>query len=197
MSGKPLKRRGRKTATPKRRNAPKLVRRSGSSAAAAQNKQVARLRRERDEALAHQKATGEILSAISSSTTDTKPVFDAIVRNLLRLFGASTALVAVLRDGTIHVGALGGEPGFERMAERYPLPLDDSSVPGRAMSSKHVIHLAPMIGNPETPVSSVLFARDFGFNSLISAPMLRGDEVIGAIIAARGSSKPFHPKQIE
>ncbi len=195
-SGKRTKGRDRKAAAPKRRNAPKPGRRSGSSAAA-QNKQVARLRRERDEALAHQKATGEILSAISSSTTDAKPVFDAIVRNLLRLFGASTALVAVLRDGMIHVGALDGEPGFERMAERYPLPLDDSSVPGRAMSSKHVIHLAPMIGNPETPVSSVRFARDFGFNSLISAPMLRGDKVIGAIIAARGSSKPFQPKQIE
>jgi signal transduction histidine kinase len=195
-SGKRTKGRDRKAAAPKRCDAPKPGRRSGSSAAA-QNKQVARFTRERDEALAYQKATGEILSAISSSTTDAKPVFDAIVRNLLRLFGASTALVAVLRDGMIHVGALDGEPGFERMAERYPLPLDDSSVPGRAMSSKHVIHLAPMIGNPETPVSSVRFARDFGFNSLISAPMLRGDKVIGAIIAARSSSKPFHPKQIE
>jgi two-component system, NtrC family, sensor kinase len=194
--GKPAKGRARKTATPKRRVAPKAVGHPGS-AAAGQETEIARLTRERDEALAHQHATAEILSSISSSTTDAKPVFDAIVRNLLRLFGASTALVALLRDGMIHVGALDGEAGFERMAERYPLPLDDSSVPGRAMSSKHVIHLAPMIGNPETPVSSVRFARDFGFNSLISAPMLRGDKVIGAIIAARGSSKPFHPKQIE
>jgi two-component system NtrC family sensor kinase len=194
--GKLPKGRGRKAATPKRCITPKTARRP-SPAAAGLSKPVLALKRERDEALAHQKATGEILSAISNSTTDAKPVFDAIVRNLLRLFGASTALVALLRDGMIHVGALDGEAGFERMAERYPLPLDDSSVPGRAMSSKHVIHLAPMIGNPETPVSSVRFARDFGFNSLISAPMLRGDKVIGAIIAARGSSKPFHPRQIE
>jgi two-component system, NtrC family, sensor kinase len=194
--GKLPKGRGRKAATPKRCITPKTARRP-SPAAAGLSKPVLALKRERDEALAHQKATGEILSAISNSTTDAKPVFDAIVRNLLRLFGASTALVALLRDGMIHVSALDGEAGFERMAERYPLPLDDSSVPGRAMSSKHVIHLAPMIGNPETPVSSVRFARDFGFNSLISAPMLRGDKVIGAIIAARGSSKPFHPRQIE
>jgi len=194
--GKLPKGRGRKAATRKRRITPKTTHRA-SSAAVGLSKPFLALKRERDEALAHQKATGEILSAISNSTTDAKPVFDAIVRNLLRLFGASTALVALLRDGMIHVGALDGKAGFERMAERYPLPLDDSSVPGRAMSSKHVIHLAPMIGNPETPVSSVKFARDFGFNSLISAPMLRGDKVIGAIIAARGSSKPFHPKQIE
>ncbi len=186
----------RKAAAPKRVAAPKPVRRA-SSTATGPNKRIALLKLERDEALAYQRATAEILSSISSASTDVKPVLDAIVRNLLRLFGASTALVALLRDGMIHVGALGGEPGFERMAERYPLPLNDTSVPGRAMSSKHVIHLAPMIGNPDTPASSVKFARDFGFNSLISAPMLRGDKVVGAIIAARGTAKPFHAKQIE
>jgi len=149
------------------------------------------------ESLEQQTATSEILASISGSLTDSQPVFDSIVRNLLRLFGASTALVALLRDGMIHVGALGGEAGFEKMADRYPLPLDASTVPGRAMLSKHVVQLAPIIGNPDTPTASVQFARDFGFNSLISAPMIRGDKVIGAIIAARRSTKPFQAKQIE
>src|SRR5262249_48399629 len=36
-------------------------------------------------ALEHQTATSEILSSISGSITDTKPVFEAIVRNLRRL----------------------------------------------------------------------------------------------------------------
>jgi GAF domain-containing protein len=42
------------------------------------------------EALEQQTATGEILSSMSGSTADTKPVFDAIVRNLFRLFGTRT-----------------------------------------------------------------------------------------------------------
>ena len=42
-------------------------------------------------ALEHQSATGEILTSISGSITDAKPVFEAIVRNLRRLFGSAAA----------------------------------------------------------------------------------------------------------
>src|SRR5262249_3714683 len=80
--------------------------------------------RELIDSLEQQTATGEILSAISGSTTDTGPVFDAIVRNLLRLFGSSFAFVGLLCDGMIEVVGLKGEPGFEKLAERLPVPLD-------------------------------------------------------------------------
>jgi hypothetical protein len=38
------------------------------------------------------------------------------VRNLLRLFGTSYATVQLLHDGMIHMAALDGEPGFEKLA---------------------------------------------------------------------------------
>ena len=44
--------------------------------------------------------------------TDTKPVFDAILRNLLRLFGTSYATVQLLRDDMLHMAALDGELGL-------------------------------------------------------------------------------------
>ena len=47
-----------------------------------------RLLSELRESLQHQTATSEILASISGAMTDTKPVFDAIVRNLLRLCSA-------------------------------------------------------------------------------------------------------------
>src|SRR5262245_51759764 len=47
------------------------------------------------EALEHQTATGEILASISGSITDTKPVFDAVVRNLRRLFGTRFAIASL------------------------------------------------------------------------------------------------------
>ena len=52
--------------------------------------------RELTKSLEHQTATSEILASISGSITDTKPVFDAIVRNLLRLFGTRFATVQLL-----------------------------------------------------------------------------------------------------
>ena len=40
---------------------------------------------------------GEILASITGSIADTKPVFDAIVRNLMRLFGTRLAHVQLLK----------------------------------------------------------------------------------------------------
>src|SRR5262245_23063791 len=55
--------------------------------------------RDLSESLERQTATGEILASLSGSITDTRPVFDAIVRNLLRLFGTSFATVQLVQDG--------------------------------------------------------------------------------------------------
>ncbi len=54
--------------------------------------------RELTEALEQQTATSEVLNVISSSPTDTQPVFDAIVQRRLQLF-SDAAISIVLPDG--------------------------------------------------------------------------------------------------
>jgi GAF domain-containing protein len=155
-----------------------------------------RLLNELRESLEQQTATSKILSSMSGSMADTKPVFDAILRNLLRMFGTSYAVVELLRDGMIHLVALNGELGFERLASHFPQRLDDSTVPGCAMLSKQVVQFAPVIDNPATPPASARFARDYTYNSIIFAPMIRGNEVIGAIGTARREPRLFDDKQV-
>ena len=155
-----------------------------------------RLLNELRELLEQQTATSEILASISGSMTDTQPVFDAIVRNLLRLFPTSYAVVQLIQDGMIHMAALNGEPGFERLVAHYPLPLDDRTVTGRAMLSKQVVQFAQLVDNPDAPAASAQFARDFAYNSMISAPMIREDKVIGAIATARREPREFDEKQV-
>jgi len=121
---------------------------------------------------------------MSGSMTTAKPVFDAIVRNVLRLFGTRFAVVQLSQGGIVHIPALDGESGFESLADRYPRPLDDTTAGGQAMLAKQVIHWAPVLGNPATPTATVQFAQDFGFNSVIAAPMIREGKVIGAIARA-------------
>ncbi|MGC2181309.1 MAG: cache domain-containing protein, partial [Bradyrhizobium sp.] len=140
---------------------------------------------ELSESLDQQTATAEVLSSISGSMTDTKPVFDAIVRNLLRLFGTRFAVVQTLHDGMIEMPAVQGDPGFEKLIERYPRPLADDTVGGQAMLLKQTIQFFPVLGNPAAPTATQQFARDFGFDSVIFTPMLLGDKVVGAIGAAR------------
>jgi GAF domain-containing protein len=146
--------------------------------------------------LQHQTATSEILASISGSMMDTKPVFDAIVRNLLRLFGTSFAAVQLLHDRTIEMRAIDGKVGFERLRDRFPRPLDDSMVGGQAMLQKKVVQFAPVVGNPAVPAAAQQFARDFEYNSIIFAPMIRQDKVIGAIGTARKEPTVFDEKEI-
>src|SRR2546423_11933907 len=63
------------------------------------------------------------------------------------------------------------------------------------MLSKQVMQFASAGDSPADPAAHAQFARDFGFNSTICAPMLSGDKVIGAIVTARRDAQPFTDKQ--
>ncbi len=152
--------------------------------------------KELTESLEHQTATSEILASISGSITDTKPVFDAIVRNLLRLFGTRFATVQLLHDGMVEMPAAGGQPGFERIVERYPRPLDDTTVGGQAMLSKAVVQYSPVVGNPIVPPAAQQIARDSDYDSIIAAPMIRQNEVIGAIVCVQHEQRVFDEKEV-
>ena len=149
------------------------------------------------ESLEQQTASGEILASISGSMADTKPVFEAIVRNLRRLFGTRFSMVQILEDGIVHLAATGQEDEYGLMAKYYPRPLDGAQAPDRAMIARQVMQFVPVIGNPECPHRMQELARQLGFNATIFAPMLREGKVIGAIAVARDEAKTFTEKQVE
>ena len=180
---------GSRGATPKRRSAPRTMRSHVES-------EVARLSRELNEALERETATSEILASLGGSTHDTRPVFETILDNLLRLFGTRFAAIFLVRDGMLHLAGLKGDPGFEKFAQLYPLPLDDRLLTGRAIRAGRPLQIVPVVGNSEAPPSMQKMAADFGYNALLSAPLIHEGKIIGAMNTAHRDPTPFTEKQI-
>ena len=139
--GEPTKAQRRKTPAGKSRIAPKAVGPPGSSAAS-QEAEVARLTRERDEALARQAATSEILRVISQSPTDVRPVFDSIVLTAARLLRCDLVLVLLCDGGTYSHAAVASPEGL--FVDQGPtiFPIDPSAnFPSCAIVAKKMLHL--------------------------------------------------------
>ncbi len=186
----------RKAATPQRRNAPRTMSRHSSSAETLES-QVTRLSSELNEAIERQTATAKILASISGSTGDTRPVFETILDNLLRLFGTRFALILLVHDGMLHVAGLKGEPGFEKFAENYPLPLDDRLHAGKAILAGRALQIVPVIGNAEAAPTTQKLGAEFGYNALLSVPMIHDGKVVGVLNTAHRDPIPFTDKQVE
>src|SRR5262245_34031802 len=200
-SGQAMKRRGKLTGKPSKAR-PKKARRSIAPKIAPydlaeQEAATAQFRRERDEALEWQQATGEILSAIDASTSDPSPVFDAIVRNLIRLFGTKYAVVTLIRAGKLELVGARGELGFDQLAAHYPVLVNNQTLAGKVIGAGKPIRLTPIIDNPESPPLTEQWARQFNYNSQISVPLIRQGVTIGSISTAHGKATAFTDSQVE
>jgi len=154
-----------------------------------------RLFNETKEALDQQRASGEVLTAISSSIADTKPVFDAITQSCQRLFAGHLVGLSVVRDdGMLDIGAYKG-PGAELWKKYYPRPLARDTVTGTAILDRKVVAYAD-VDTEETPAVAHELSRPSGFQSLAAAPMIFEGRGIGALWVARSFKGSFNDKQL-
>ena len=195
VGGKPIKGRLPNAQKPRRSKMTKATPRSMSSSSRDQT-EVTRLTCELNAAIERQNATAEILASVSRSSTDTRPVFDAILDNLLRLFRTRFALVLLVRNGMFEVGGIKGDLSFDELAKHYPLPVDERLLPGKAVLAGRPMQLSPIVGNVEAPSNTQRMAIEFGFNAQISVPLIRDGEAIGALSAARRDAIAFTDEQV-
>ena len=107
--------------------------------------------RELTEALEQQTATGEILRVISSSPTDVRPVFDAIVRSARGLFDGLSCTAWRLDGEQLHrVASNNFSPGVdEAIAAMGPVSLTRGNVGARAILDRAVVHVPDIEADPE------------------------------------------------
>ncbi len=153
-----------------------------------------RLFNETKEALDQQRASGEVLTAISNSIADTQPVFDVILQSCQRLFAGDIVGVMLVRDDNmLDIGAYAGQ-GFDDLKEIFPRPLADTAS-GQAIVEQRVIAY-PDVDAPETPALTRELGRIVGYRSIVAAPMLFEGRGIGVLWVARSVTGAFNDKQL-
>jgi GAF domain-containing protein len=159
----------------KRRTASKDAHRSGASAG--HEAKVARLTRERDEALERETATAEVLKVISSSPGELELVFRAMLERATRVCGANFGVLFRYEGGLFHLAASLDVPPtwadfLGRQGSFAPKP---GQLFGRLCQSKTVIHVVDRATEPNPSPSF----RYGGARSSIAVPMLKENELVG------------------
>jgi len=145
------------------------------------------------EALRYQTGSARILNVIASSPTDVQPVLKAIVESACELCDAYDAVV-ILKDGE----------ELQLRAHHGPIPMnrqrwanDRTSVSGRAIADRWPVHIHDVLAHEgvEFEVARGMSLVD-GCRTLLSAPLLREGDPIGALVLRRSEVHPFSEEQI-
>jgi signal transduction histidine kinase/putative methionine-R-sulfoxide reductase with GAF domain len=145
-------------------------------------------------ALEQQTATAEVLGVISSSPGELEPVFHAMLANAVRICDSQFGTLFRYDDGTFEAVALFGTPlaltEFHQKRGRFR-PAAGAGLE-RLARTKDVVRIADETDEPTPSVS----ARLAGARSVLVVPMLKENELIGAISIYRGEVRPFTDKQL-
>jgi PAS domain S-box-containing protein len=154
---------------------------------------------ERDEALAQQVATAEILRAINASPGDLAPVFDAILDKAMHLCGAAFGALGTWQGERFTMVAM---RGGERLA--HYLATNETSVGPRSGFARVVKGDGYV---QFTDISQSKFYRSGdahsralvdlgGARSTLTVPLAREDEVLGLLLFYRQEVQPFSEQEI-
>ena len=164
-------------------------------------RQLAEARRQAAEALEQQTATSEVLGVISKSPGDLEPVFQNMLENATRLCEAKFATLYLREGQAFRLVAHHNAPAAyveERRKNLLLCPIPGSAL-GRMVATKQPAQIADVQAEPvyqSDPVRA-RFLKLTGARTLVDVPMLKENELIGAIHIYRQEVYPFTDKQIE
>jgi GAF domain-containing protein len=154
---------------------------------------------DRDEAIAQQAATAEVLQVINASPGDLAPVFDAIVEKALRLCDAAGGALWLI-DGDM-ARATGGRGG--KMTDAFYEYVEHESVPvkyllGRAQD-RPFVHVIDLKATKPYQNGVPFFVANVdlgGVRTSLSVPLNEAGRIVGIFTLIRKEVRPFTDKQI-
>jgi GAF domain-containing protein len=149
---------------------------------------------ETQEAREQQKATADILRAISESPTDVTPVFQAIAERARLLSGADMSGTTRFDGEQLHlVGWHGTSPQAEAVIRSwFPRRADRGTSHGRCILLGAPVQIPDVRLDPDYQLRAAARANEY--RSLLAVPMLLGGMAIGTIAVGRHAAGEFPDK---
>jgi two-component system, NtrC family, sensor kinase len=161
----------------------------------------ARLLNELRESLQQQTATADVLKIISSSPGDLEPVFQAMLMNATSICAAHFGAMWRFEHGAVRIASSCGIPSafadFLQRGSHRPGPYSPIS---RLMQTRRTLHIADYRADQafiERDPLAVAGIELGGIRTLLEVPMLKDEELMGAIAIYHQEVQPFTDKQIE
>ena len=148
------------------------------------------------EALEQQTATSEVLKVVSSSPGDMKPVFEAMLANALHICDAKFGHILLYDGERYHAAYLHEVPSSYRefWEQHGPIRPGPNTGLARLARTKQVSHIPDLKADAtyaEREPLRVVTVEQAGARSLLAVPMLKEDDLIGAIVIYRQEIRPF------
>ena len=155
---------------------------------------IARLARELGEAREQQAATSELLKVIGRSTLDLQPVFETLAENAVRLCEAKRSFIYRFDGQYLRVVAThNASPELRAFVEQNPIAPGRGSATARAALERRTVQVLDAQGDPEYTYGS---RHVDPFRTIITIPILKGNELFGAIGTYRHEVRAFTERQI-
>ena len=154
-----------------------------------------RLFNELRQSLEQQTATADVLKIISSSPGELQPVFNAMLENATRICEAKFGVLFLCEGDAVRAIAMHGAPQ-SYVDERHRNPVFQpapATTLARALATKKPVQDADALNQPQRGAIVNLA----GARTILSVPMLKENELVGAIVIYRQDVQPFTDKQIE
>jgi GAF domain-containing protein len=136
------------------------------------------------------RATSDILKVLTSSSGDPDKVFDAVVENARTLLNAAVAQIYLVKGATYVIARQSGmSEEHRRLLEQHPIQRDRGTLVGRVTIDRRIHHIPDAVADPDYSRSDL--QRMAGFRSMIGAPHIVGDEVVGALNVMRNRVAPI------
>jgi GAF domain-containing protein len=157
--------------------------------------------RELGESLEQQTATSEVLKVISSSPGELEPVFETMLANATQICGAEFGLLYRSEGDMFRTVSLyGAPPAFAEQRRLNPmLRPSPGTAFGRVAATKEMVQISDVQAEPayqNDPLRRASFLDLAGARTVVCVPMLKDNEVVGAISIYRQQVRPFTDKQI-